>query len=82
MSNTSITEIVNKNLQTRYKKEARFRRYGQLSIFIAVTFLFIFFTSIISKGYSSFYQAEIFLKIELQQEFIDPDNTNDLEEIR
>ena len=43
MSNTSITEIVNKNLRTRYKKEARFRRYGQLSIFIAVTFLLALF---------------------------------------
>jgi len=82
MSNTSITERVNKNLKTRYKKEARFRRYGQLSIFIAATFLFIFFISIISKGYSAFYQAEIFLKINLQQEYIDPDNTNDVEEIR
>ena len=42
MSNTSIAEIVNKNLKTRYKKEARFRKYGQFSIFIAVTFLFIY----------------------------------------
>ena len=78
MSNKSITEIVNKNLKTRYKKEARFKKYGQLSIFLAVTFLFIFFTSIISKGYSAFYQAEIFLKVDLNQEYIDPDNTNDL----
>jgi|TARA_B110000444_G_scaffold5387_1_gene5010 phosphate transport system permease protein len=82
MSNLSITEIVNKNLKSRYKKESRFKRYGQLSIFLAAAFLIIFFTSIISKGYSAFYQAEIYLTINLDQEYIDPEKTGDIEEIR
>mgnify|MGYP005627009737 FL=1 len=43
MNKSSITEIVNKNLKTRYKKEARFQRYGQFSIFVAIIFLVIFF---------------------------------------
>ena len=59
MSNTSITEIVNKNLQTRYKKEARFRRYGQLSIFIAVTFLTLF-------SLLALFQKDILLSIRLK----------------
>ena len=82
MNKSSITEIVNKNLKTRYKKEARFQRYGQFSIFAAIIFLVIFFTSIISKGYTAFNQAEIRLNINLGYEYIDPDRTSDIEEIR
>ena len=82
MNKSSITEIVNKNLKTRYKKEARFQRYGQFSIFVAIIFLVIFFTSIISKGYTAFNQAEIRLNINLDYEYIDPDRTGDIEEIR
>ena len=82
MNKSSITEIVNKNLKNRYKKEARFKRYGQFSIFAAIIFLVIFFTSIISKGYTAFNQAEIRLNINLGYEYIDPDRTSDIEEIR
>jgi len=82
MNKSSITEIVNKNLKTRYKKEARFQRYGQFSIFVAIIFLVIFFTSIISKGYTAFNQAEIRLNINLGYEYIDPVRTGDIEEIR
>ena len=82
MNKSSITEIVNKNLKTRYKKEARFKRYGQFSIFVAIIFLAVFFTSIISKGYTAFNQAEIRLNINLDYEYIDPDRTGDIEEIR
>ena len=82
MNKSSITEIVNKNLKTRYKKEARFQRYGQFSIFVAIIFLVIFFTSIILKGYTAFNQAEIRLNINLGYEYIDPVRTGDIEEIR
>ena len=82
MNKSSITEIVNKNLKTRYKKEARFQRYGQFSIFVAIIFLVIFFTSIISKGYTAFNQAEIRLNVNLDYEYIDPDRTGNIEEIR
>ncbi|MDA9133840.1 DUF3333 domain-containing protein, partial [Gammaproteobacteria bacterium] len=69
MNKSSITEIVNKNLKTRYKKEARFQRYGQFSIFVAIIFLVIFFTSIILKGYTAFNQAEIRLNVNLDYEY-------------
>ena len=69
-------------IRDRYKKEARFKRYGQFSIFVAIIFLVIFFTSIISKGYTAFNQAEIRLNINLDYEYIDPDRTGDIEEIR
>ena len=82
MNKSSITEIVNKNLKTRYKKEARFQRYGQFSIFVAIIFLVIFFSSIISKGYTAFNQAEIRLNVNLDYEYIDPDRTGNIEEIR
>ncbi|MDC3411622.1 phosphate ABC transporter permease PstA, partial [Gammaproteobacteria bacterium] len=55
---------------------------GQFSIFAAIIFLVIFFTSIISKGYTAFNQAEIRLNINLGYEYIDPDRTSDIEEIR
>ena len=82
MNKSSIKEIVNKNLRTRYKKEARFQRYSQFSIFVAIIFLVIFFTSIILKGYTAFNQAEIRLNINLGYEYIDPVRTGDIEEIR
>ncbi|MDC1139190.1 phosphate ABC transporter permease PstA [Gammaproteobacteria bacterium] len=82
MSDASITEIVNKNLKKRYKKEASFQRYGQISILLAASFLVIFFTDIISKGYTAFNQSEIRLSIYMDQEFIDPGKTGDIEEIR
>ena len=82
MSDASITEIVNKNLKKRYKKEASFQRYGQISILLAASFLVIFFTDIISKGYTAFNQSEIRLSIYMDQEFIDPEKTGDIEEIR
>ena len=78
MSDASITEIVNKNLKKRYKKEASFQRYGQISILLAASFLVIFFTDIISKGYTAFNQSEIRLSIYMDQEFIDPEKTGDI----
>ena len=59
-----------------------FRFYGVVSILFAVVFLLVFFSSIISKGYSAFTQGELNMKIYLNEEVIDPDQLRDEEEIR
>ena len=87
MSNTlqetqDISEIVNRGLKKRYRSEFMFRFYGVVSILFAVVFLLVFFSSIISKGYSAFTQGELNMKIYLNEEVIDPDQLRDEEEIR
>ena len=87
MSNTlqetqDISEIVNRGLKKRYRSEFMFRFYGVVSILFAVVFLLVFFSSIISKGYSAFTQGELNMKIYLNEEVIDPDRLRDEEEIR
>ena len=82
MNKESISDVVKKNLNKRYKREARFKRLGQFSIFVASAFLVIFFFDIITKGYTAFNQSQIFLELELKSEYIDPENTGDIEEIR
>ena len=63
----STAEIVEKGLKRRYRAEKRFQVYGIVAISIALLFLVVLFTSIISKGYTAFEQTYIKLDVHLER---------------
>ncbi len=73
----STMERVNANLARRYAKERRFRRMGMGAIIISLLFLTLLFSSIISNGYSAFWQTSIQLEIHFKAETLDPDGSRD-----
>jgi phosphate transport system permease protein len=68
---------VNAGLKKRYRAERRFRLYGLLSISIAVLFLVILLTDIVTKGASAFRATYIGLDVFLDPAEIDPEGTRD-----
>lgn len=61
----------------RYAREARFKALGVAAIAVASALLLILLTSVISQGYSAFWQTYINLDIELDPAVIDPNGTKD-----
>lgn len=51
-------------LKKRYAAERRFRLYGVLAIAVGLVFLAIMLTSIVSKGYTAFWQATVTVQVE------------------
>ena len=68
-----------KRLQRRYAAERRFRIYGALAIAAAIGILALLLISIVSKGYTAFWQTEVALEITFDGEVIDPEGTRDPE---
>ncbi|MBC8130094.1 MAG: phosphate ABC transporter permease PstA [Rhizobiaceae bacterium] len=61
-------------LKERYAAEARFKTYGILAISVGIIFLCLLLGSIISQGYTAFWQTEIRLDVTFDEQVIDPDN--------
>ncbi len=61
-------------LKRRYAAERRFRIYGMLAISVGIVFLAIMLFSIVSKGYTAFWQTTVSLPINFDEKVIDPDN--------
>ncbi|CAN7689448.1 phosphate ABC transporter permease PstA [Aminobacter aminovorans] len=61
-------------LKKRYAAERRFRLYGVLAIAIGLAFLAVMLTSIVSKGYTAFWQTTVTLAINFDEKVIDPSN--------
>lgn len=61
-------------LRKRYAAERRFRLYGVLAIAVGLAFLAIMLTSIVTKGYTAFWQTTVTLPITFDEKIIDPDN--------
>jgi phosphate transport system permease protein len=61
-------------LKKRYAAERRFRLYGVLAIAIGLAFLAVMLTSIVSKGYTAFWQTTVTLPINFDEKVIDPSN--------
>jgi len=61
-------------LKRRYAAERRFRIYGMLAISVGIVFLAIMLFSIVSKGYTAFWQTTVSLPINFDEKIIDPDN--------
>jgi phosphate transport system permease protein len=70
-------ERVSASLKRRYAAEKRFRLYGLVSILAAISFLLFLLGSIVSNGYSAFWQSQIRLDVEFSKADFDPKGTDD-----
>lgn len=61
-------------LKRRYGAERRFRIYGLLAISVGLIFLAVMLVSIVSKGYTAFWQTTVTLPITFDEAIIDPNN--------
>ncbi|WP_279481002.1 phosphate ABC transporter permease PstA [Aureimonas sp. SK2] len=62
-------------LKKRYASERRFKAYGITAIAIGMVFLATLLWTVISQGYTAFWQTEIRLPITFSQSVIDPKNS-------
>lgn len=67
-------DLVKKGLARRYRKERWFRRFGLGAVLISICFLGLLFGSIISNGWSAFWQTEILLDIHFDEQEFQVDN--------
>jgi phosphate transport system permease protein len=70
-------ERVRVGLAARYRRERRFRMYGLMSTCLGLLFVLFLFVSIISNGYTAFWQTQVRLEIDFDAQLIDPDGTGD-----
>jgi len=75
----SAAERINAGLARRRTVERLFRYTGLLSLLLGLTFLFVLFFSIISKGYTAFQQTFIQLEIHFDEQKLDPSGKKDYE---
>lgn len=61
-------------IKKRYAAEARFKAYGIAAIVFGLTFLAIMLGSIVTKGYTAFWQTNITLPVTFDAAVIDPAN--------
>ncbi|QND68304.1 phosphate ABC transporter permease PstA [Mesorhizobium loti] len=61
-------------LKGRYAAERRFRIYGVVAISVGLAFLAIMLITIVSKGYTAFWQTTVSLPITFDEKVIDPAN--------
>ena len=79
VSHMSTSKLTAASLHRRHAVEKRFRAYGVVAIVTALVFLIILLSSMLSKGYSAFFQAQIRLPVFFSQDVIDPKKTNSSE---
>ncbi len=68
MTTVRTMDIVNQSLRKRYASERRFKKLGIAAIITSMLFLALLFFTIISNGYTAFWQT--FIKIDV---FFDPE---------
>ncbi|CAN7575581.1 phosphate ABC transporter permease PstA [Rhizobium sp. LjRoot254] len=61
-------------IKSRRAAEKRFRMYGAAAIIIGLAFLVLLLVSIVSKGYTAFFQTMITVPVEFSEKVIDPTN--------
>ncbi len=81
MADSPITTLdkVNASLARRYAKERRFRRMGLMAVATGLLFVLLLFTSIISNGYSAFWQTHVKLDITFNAEQLGIGDARDFE---
>ena len=79
VSHMSTSKLTAASLRHRHAVEKRFRAYGVVAIVTALVFLIILLSSMLSKGYSAFFQAQLRLPVVFSQDVIDPRKTNSSE---
>ncbi|MFO1504772.1 MAG: phosphate ABC transporter permease PstA [Steroidobacteraceae bacterium] len=65
--------LVERSLRRRYWAERRFRAYGLLAVLVGISFVFVLFGSIVSKGYTAFRQAYLTLEIHYDPAVLRPE---------
>jgi len=68
----STMDAVQASLKRRYAAERRFRLMGAGAIVLGLLFVVLLFSSIVSKGYSAFWQTQIQLDIHFDPEILTP----------
>ena len=72
---------ITENLAKRYQRERRFERYGLIAICLAMAALILLGYSIISRGYTAFFQTYLALDVSFDADIIDPNATGDAQMI-
>jgi len=72
MSPSKAAEKVAAGVQKRYAAERRFQRIGKGAIAVALAFLVILISTIVSKGAPGFFQYYVQLDVTLDPELLDP----------
>jgi len=75
-----MQNLIKKNLDKRYKKEALFKKMGIFSISFCILFLVIFLGTIVFKGHKAFFVNKIALEVDFREESI-RENSNKKENI-
>jgi len=70
-------DIILSGMVRRRAAERRFRLYGRIAIGLGLFFLVVLFASIVSNGYSAFWQTEMRLDVKLDAGQIDPQGSRD-----
>lgn len=71
------SEAVKRGLKKRYAAERRFKAYGIGAVAIAMGFIAILFTTIISNGLPAFSETVIKLEINVTEDIVDPTKERD-----
>jgi phosphate transport system permease protein len=66
-------KLVARGIRRRRRAEWRFRAYGIVAISFAVLMLGLLLVSVVSEGWSAFFQTSITIEVALPKEDIDPD---------
>lgn len=74
-------DLVNKNLNKRYRAEKRFRAYGVASICFGLLCLLFLFSNILGKGTRGFFYHYMPLEVNLSAEDLGISDANDLDQI-
>lgn len=69
----AISDAEASKVRQRYRAERRFKMYGAGAVIIATAMLFLLVGSIVSNGWSAFYQHHISLDVYFDEAEIDPD---------
>lgn len=75
-------DVINAGLARRRGMESRFRLYGLLAIIMALVFLAMLFVSIVSRGYTAFWQTELRLEVTFDPAQLDVSNAADPAQVR
>ncbi|WP_405239009.1 phosphate ABC transporter permease PstA [Lentisalinibacter orientalis] len=65
-------QLMEAGLPRRYGRERRFRVLGMLAVSVGLTFLVLFFASIVASGYKAFAQSQVALDVYLDPALISP----------
>ncbi len=77
-----VTDAEAAHVRRRYRSERRFRLLGAGAIVMALTMLALLVTSIVSTGWSAFYQHSLKLEVYFDPAVIDPDGKRDPDTLR